>query len=148
MSDTVVVDENLALKWVLLEADSHTSILLLDKWTDEGTTVIAPALFAYEVTNILYRQTVSGKLTYDESRRGLEKLFSLDIRLTFSLYEEVSAQAMEFARRFHLPATYDAHYLALAYAEQCECWTADRRLWNAVKRELVWVRWLGEYQPE
>ncbi len=149
MSDTVVVvDANLALKWVLLEADSHTSILLLDKWTDEGTTVIAPALFAYEVTNILYRQTVSGKLTYDESRRGLEKLFSLDIRLTFSLYEEVSAQAMEFARRFHLPATYDAHYLALAYAEQCECWTADRRLWNAVKRELVWVRWLGEYQPD
>jgi len=75
-------------------------------------------LFAYEVTNILYRQTVSGKLTYDESRRGLEKLFSLDIRLTFSLYEEVSAQAMEFAQRFHLPATYDAHYLALAYVEQ------------------------------
>jgi predicted nucleic acid-binding protein len=148
MSDTVVVDANLALKWVLLEADSNTSILLLDKWTDEGTTVIAPALFAYEVTNILYRQSVSGKLTYDESRRGLEKLFSLDIRLTFSLYEEVSARALEFAQRFHLPATYDAHYLALAHAEQCECWTADKRLWNAVKSELVWVRWLGEYLPE
>lgn len=85
MSDTVVVDANLALKWVLLEANSHTSILLLDKWTDKGTTVIAPALFAYEVTNILYRQTVSSKLTYDKSRRGFEKLFSLDIQLTFSL---------------------------------------------------------------
>ena len=101
-----------------------------------------------EVTNILYRQSVSGKLTYDESRRGLEKLFSLEIQLKFSLYEEVSAQAMEFAQRFHLPATYDAHYLALAYEEQCECWTADRRLWTAVTRELNWVRWLGEYQPE
>jgi predicted nucleic acid-binding protein len=55
---------------------------------------------------------------------------------------------MEFAQRFHLPATYDVHYLALALAEQCECWTADRRLWNAVKRELNWVRGLGEYQPE
>jgi predicted nucleic acid-binding protein len=64
------------------------------------------------------------------------------------LYEEVSTQAMEFAQRFRLPATYDAHYLALAYAEQCECWTADKRLWNVVKRELNWVRWLGEYQPE
>src|SRR5260221_12316563 len=61
------------------------------KWTDEGKTVIAPALFAYEVTNILYRQSVTGKLTYDESRRGLEKLFSLEIQLKFSLYEEVSA---------------------------------------------------------
>jgi len=148
MSDTVVVDANLALKWVLLEEDSPTSMLLLDKWTDEGRTVIAPALFAYEVTNILYRQAVSGKLTYDESRRGLEKLFALEIQLKFSLYEEVSTRAMEFAQRFRLPATYDAHYLALAYAEQCECWTADRRLWNAVKRDLNWVRWLGEYQPE
>lgn len=148
MSDTVVVDANLALKWVLLEEDSNTSMMLLDKWTDEGKTIIATALFAYEVTNILYRQAVIGKLTYDESRRGLVKLFSLEIMLKFSPYEEVSAQAMEFAQLFHLPATYDAHYLALAYEEQCECWTADRRLWNAVKRELNWVRWLGEYQPE
>jgi predicted nucleic acid-binding protein len=99
MSDTVVVDANLALKWVLLEEDSHTAMLLLDKWTDEGRTAIAPALFAYEVTNILYRQAVSGKLTDDESRRGLEKLFALQIRLKFSLYEEVSMQAMEFAQR-------------------------------------------------
>ena len=89
MSDTVVVDANLALKWVLLEEDSNTSMMLLDKWTDEGKTIIAPALFAYEVTNILYRQAVIGKLTYDESRRGLEKLFSLDIRLTFSLLRRV-----------------------------------------------------------
>lgn len=148
MSDTVVVDANLALKWVLLEEDSHTAMLLLDKWTDEGRTAIAPALFAYEVTNILYRQVALGKMTNDESRRGLEKLFALEIRLEFSLYKEASMQAIEFAQRFRLPATYDAYYLALAYAEQCECWTADKRLWNAVKRDLDWVRWLGEYQPE
>src|SRR5260370_13616454 len=139
MSDTVVVDANLALKWVLLEEDSYLSLLLLDKWTDEGKTVIAPAMFAYEVRHSLYRQSVTDKLTYDEARRGLEKLFSLEVQLKFSLYEEVSAQAMEFAQRFHLPATYDAHYLALAYKEQCECWTADRRLWPPVKRKRIWV---------
>jgi len=144
MSNMVVVDANLALKWVLLEDDSHSSMLLLDKWTNEGKAVIAPALFVYEVTNILFRQSVTGKLTYDESRWGLEKLFSLDIQIKFSSYEKISTQAMEFAKRFHLPATYDSHYLALAYQEQCECWTADKRLWTAVKRELNWVRWLGE----
>src|SRR5947208_558653 len=108
MSDSVVVDANLALKWVLLEADSHTSILLLDKWTDEGTTLIAPALFAYEVTNILYRQTASGKLTNDETSRGLEKMFSLDIRLTVSMNEAVSTQPMKSAQLLHLPASHDA----------------------------------------
>ncbi|HAG99010.1 MAG TPA: PIN domain nuclease, partial [Ktedonobacter sp.] len=55
--------------------------------------------------------------------------------------------AIEFAHRFHLPATYDAHYLALAQREQCEFWTADARLWNTVKNELNWVRLLGDSRP-
>lgn len=32
--------------------------------------------------------------------------------------EDISAQAMEFAYNFNLPATYDAHYLALALREE------------------------------
>ena len=145
MNDVVVVDANLALKWVLLEEDSALSMGLLEKWADERKEIIAPALFAYEVTNILHRQAVTGKLTHDEALQGLSKLFSLGILLKFSFYEEASAQAIDFAHRFHLPATYDAHYLALAHREQCEFWTADTRLWNVVKSELNWVRLLSNY---
>src|ERR1700686_5743014 len=147
MSDAVVVDANLALKWVLLEGDSTMSLGLLDKWTDERKKIMAPALFAYEVTNILHRHAIAGKLTYDEALQGLSKLFSLGILFQFSLYEETSVRAIEFAHRFHLPATYDAHYLELAQREQCEFWTADARLWNTVKNELNWVRLLGDYRP-
>ena len=147
MSDVVVVDANLALKWVLLEADSHISMMLLDKWTNEGKSIIAPALFAYEVTNILYRQALSNKLTYDEASRGLTKLFSIGVQLRFSLYEEISAKAMGFAHLFNLSATYDSHYLALADHENCEFWTADTRLWNVVNKKLDWVHWLNEYKP-
>lgn len=78
MSDVVVVDANLALKWVLIEPDSIRSMMLLDKWTNEEKGIIAPALFSYEVTNILYRQVVMNKLTYDEASRGLTKLFATD----------------------------------------------------------------------
>src|SRR5574340_585 len=100
MSDVVVVDANLALKWVLLEADSPTSMRLLDTWTNEGKQVTAPALFVYEVTNILYRQAAANTMTYDEARQGLAKLFSLGISLTFTSYLDVSASAMEYAHRF------------------------------------------------
>lgn len=102
MNDVVVVDANLALKWVLLEEDSALSMGLLEKWTDERKEIIAPALFAYEVTNILHRQAVAGKLTHAEALQGLSKLFSLGILLKFSFYEEASAQAIGFAHRFHL----------------------------------------------
>ena len=27
----------------------------------------------------------------------------------------------------------------------CESWTADERLWNAVKSGLPWVRWIAEH---
>ncbi len=49
-------------------------------------------------------------------------------------------------QKFRLPATYEAHYLALAEREACDYWTADERLWNGVKGELSWVRWLGSYR--
>ncbi len=146
MSDAVVVDASLALKWVLAESDSSIAIALLARWNAEDTEVIAPALFAYEATNILYRQVVTGKLTYNETKKLLTKLFSIGIMLDFSHYNDISAQAMEFSHRFGLPAAYDAHYLALAERKQCEYWTADTRLWNAIAGKLKWVYLLNDYQ--
>lgn len=42
------------------------------------------------------------------------------------------------------PTAYDAHYLALAEYAGCAFWTADQRLFDAVRRQLDWVHWLGE----
>lgn len=147
MKDAVVVDASLALKWVLDEQDSFAAVHLLNSWTDQGTKLIAPALFTYEVANTLHRQAIKGKITYDEAKQGLADIYSTGILLTFLRYEDTSALAMELAHDFHLPATYDAHYLALAQDEGCEYWTADTRLWNAVKGKLSWVRWFSDYQP-
>ncbi len=146
MTDVVVVDASLALKWVLSEADSNTAITLLRRWNTDNMEVIAPALFTYEVTNILYRQVVTDKLTYNEVKKLLTKLFSIGISLNFEQHREISIRAMELSHRFGLPAAYDAHYLALAEQEKCEYWTADTRLWNAVADKLPWVRRLSDYQ--
>ena len=50
------------------------------------------------------------------------------------------------ATRFNRPTAYDAKYLALAEMMNCEFWTADERLFNAVRDELSWVRWLGQLE--
>jgi predicted nucleic acid-binding protein len=39
---------------------------------------------------------------------------------------------------------YDATYLVLSQFRGCEFWTADERLFSAVKDELALVRWLGD----
>jgi predicted nucleic acid-binding protein len=147
MSDVVVVDASLAIKWVLSEPDSSTAIMLLKTWTNEGKKAIAPALFAYEVTNIIYRRVVAGLLTYDEAMLALTDLFSIGVSLNFLEYKGISTEAVKLAHRFGLSASYDSHYLALAQRENCEFWTADTRLWNSIKNQLSWVQWFGNYQP-
>lgn len=146
MSNVVVVDASLALKWVLPEDDSDIANMLLKQWTIDGKDVIAPALFTYETTNILYRQIVMGRLTYDETKQAQAKLFSLGVSLVFSPYQDISKRAMEFAHRFSLLAAYDAHYLALAERRNCEYWTADTHLLRALNGKLTWVRRLNDYQ--
>ena len=47
----------------------------------------------------------------------------------------------DIAATYHLPATYDAHYLALAEHLGVELWTADTRLVNALLPfKLDWVK--------
>lgn len=142
----VVVDASLAVKWVLSEPDSGPALAVLKEWANDGKEIIAPMLFTYEATNVIYRRVVRNLLTYKEAAQSLTDLFAIDISLNASGYEGISTQAMALADRFHLPAVYDAHYLALAMRENCEYWTADTKLWNAVKGKLDWVRWLGDYK--
>lgn len=140
------MDASLALKWVLREDDSDLARSLLSSWNKNGIKIIVPALFAYEITNILYRQVLTKKLTYEQASFFQEGIFSLAIAFDFSLHKEISRKAMGYANRFHLPATYDAHYLALAEREQCEYWTADARLLNGLRGQLPWVHNLSDYQ--
>ena len=145
MTGVVVVDASLALKWVLAEADSNIAIALLQTWNTDKMEIIAPALFTYETTNILYRQVVTNKLSYEEVKKLLTKLLSIGILLNFVQHREISIRAMELSHRFGLPAAYDAHYLALAEHEKCEYWTADTRLCTAVRDQLPWVLYWSQF---
>jgi predicted nucleic acid-binding protein len=148
MKNTVVIDASIALKWVIDENDSDRAAALLARWFVEGTTLLAPALLIYEVTNAVYQRIRNGIFDSDDARQALENVLLTELELVFPKNSTLSVRAMELAQQYRLPATYDAHYLALAEREQCEYWTADTRLWNAVKGKLAWVRWFGDYQPD
>ncbi|MFQ6099728.1 MAG: type II toxin-antitoxin system VapC family toxin [Anaerolineae bacterium] len=75
----------------------------------------------------------------------LREALETDVKLIYP--DGLHRQAWEPATRFNCPTAYDAHYLALAEMFDCEFWTADRRLYNAVKEELHWVKYLGDFQP-
>ena len=106
----------------------------------------APALLTYEVANALFQRVRKGEMTADRARQAFEDVLFPELMLNFFEYAELSKRAIDLAQQHNLPATYDAHYLALAEHEKCEFWTADARLWNAVASKLPWVRRLSDYQ--
>ncbi len=147
MKKTVIVDANIAIKWVLNEEDSSTALALLNDWNKNGIMMLAPFLFTYEVTNVLYQNMRKGKINLDQAKRALIEVLSLGIELEFFDHSALSKRALELAHRFNLPATYDPHYLALAERESCECWTADARFLTAVKDQFPRFRILADYHP-
>jgi len=141
-ADEVVVDASFALKWIEREPYSDEASALLEQWQSQRRHLVAPALFAYEATNALAKRVKRGQLRIEVAKERLAFLLQNGPALEHDV--ALNLRALEIMQRFSLPSAYDAHHLALAESRQCECWTADERLWNTVRNALPWVRWVGE----
>ncbi|HQI83431.1 MAG TPA: type II toxin-antitoxin system VapC family toxin [Anaerolineae bacterium] len=138
----VCIDANLALKLVLAEEDSPRVLTLWRHWIESDTLIVAPPLLAYEVTSVLRGKVHRGALTAAAGDEAFTLIHAQGIE--YLAPPALHSRAWELAKRFARPNAYDAHYLALAEMLACPFWTADERLYNAVKEHLSWVRWLGE----
>lgn len=136
----ICVDANLVVRLV---ADPQDTIVRArwQHWEEDGYQLAAPTLIHYETTNALYQYKRLGFLSGETVRVALEAMLALP--LSFHGDAELHRTALRLAQRLALPATYDAHYLAVAERLSAELWTADRRLWQAVQDEFSWVRLLA-----
>ena len=137
-SSTVCIDASIILRHVLMP--DHTPIKKVwESWVKDETNLVAPSLLFYEVTNGLYQQERNNTLSPEAIWQSLE--YSLDLPITLVNEKNLHMRAREIAVQYNLPATYDAHYLALAEWMDIELWTADMRLVKAVKSfDLDWVK--------
>jgi predicted nucleic acid-binding protein len=74
---------------------------------------------------------------------ALQKALAFNVSLVG--FPDLHLHAYELATEYNRPTAYDAHYLAVAKWLGCDFWTADERLYNAVRSLAPWVRWLGAY---
>ena len=139
------VDAGTIIKLVVKEDLRPQTLALWQSWIDNELQAVAPTLFAYEVTSVLRKKVHRGLITPDEGEKALSAAFNLDVK--WLAPPDLHRHAWQLAARFNRPAAYDAHYLALAEMLGCDLWTADRRLFNAVRDELPWVEWLGDFAP-
>ena len=131
----ICVDASLVVRYLMDPEDDRIQ-RLWKKWDSEQCPLAAPTLVYYEVTNALYKYQKQG-LSLSAVRIAQRAALALPL----ILYGEAGLhqRALEIAQRFSLPATYDAHYLALAEQLGADFWTADRRLARSVKDVFDWV---------
>jgi predicted nucleic acid-binding protein len=145
MSLRVCIDASLASRWVIPTEQDPLADSLLQEWDDDGTELLVPPLFDPEVTSAIRKNVYSKKIL---PRQG-EEAYALyrELEVTF-ISDHLSDLAWLLAAEYDQVRTYDMQYLAVAELEDCELWTADRRLVNAVRGKTKRVKWLGEYQKQ
>lgn len=108
----------------------------MQQWVSDGVELCAPTLWLYEITSALCKVVRFGQITPAEAKRALELAQQLGVRLIAPDGTQ-ARRAFEWTMHLNRAAAHDSFYLALAETLDCDLWTADRHLCNAV--ELPWV---------
>ncbi len=141
---TFCVDANICIKLVIEEHDTALAVALWRQWTSQRAIVLAPTLWGYEMVSIVRKQVYRGLLAPDLEHQTLDEILKIPVRQVRPA--QLHLRAWSLARRFNRPVAYDAHYLVVAEMADCLFWTTDERLYNSVRHELPWVRWLGQLE--
>jgi len=139
----ICVDSSVAAKWLFAEEHSDKADALLQRALAVGEPVVVPPLLLSEVTNIVRQRMRKEALPLEEAQGRLSMLLAvpLSIHAPDTLYHD----ALALADRHNLPATYDAHYIALAQLFGATFWTADEKLVRALGGKLSFVRPIALY---
>lgn len=139
-TNPICIDASFMARLVLQDPSTSRYADQWQRWSDAQLKMIAPTLIFYEVTNVFHRYVVTGQISPERAQQLLTQALALEV----TVYQEMALhqQALSFAQRFSLPASYDAHYLALSEKMHAEFWSADRRLIERVQSTLAWVNLL------
>ena len=138
----LVVDASVILKWYLAdEAHGEQALALLKQCAIGELEIIAPTLLTYELMNGLVIAGRRARIDGDAVALSFRGFLNLGIKFYDPAF--FAHKAFLYARLYGR-SLYDSSYLALAEQEGIDFMTADERLFNSVKKELPWVRWIGE----
>jgi len=139
---SAVLDASVILKWYLTdETYGQKAFSLLHKFITRELTVLSTPLLEYEVVNGLVIAQKRGRIKEEKILTAIEGFFDLqiDLRDLSHFYQ----RSLKYCRVYNR-SLYHASYLALARTEGIPLITADEGLYNAVKKDLKWVKWIGE----
>lgn len=124
----VVLDSNAAIALALQESAAERVIAQMSAWLEDGVALHAPALFAYEVANVLSGSIFTGALAPAGLEPALRTVAALPIQ--FHQQDHDLEAVVAITRAMGRRSAYDATYLALGVELGATVWTLDRALYR------------------
>lgn len=138
----LVLDASVVLKWYLPDEEcGQQAFNILEQHVAENVALFAPSILPYEVLNALLVAERMDRIAEDVTEEAFHGFLELGINFLnpFFDYPHILSLARSFRR-----SVYDASYLSLAKKNNIDFVTGDKRLYNAVKDKLKWVKWIGD----
>lgn len=129
MSDSLVVDASVAIKWIIQEEHSSEALRLRNEYN-----LVAPELIFAECANILWKKVLRRGLSRQEAAYGAKLIELMDIEVV-PMRNLVEAAAGLSIHLDH-PA-YDCFYFTLAAIRGCLFVTADIAFHRKVRQTLT-----------
>jgi predicted nucleic acid-binding protein len=122
-----VLDASVVITWAMRDEDHPAADLAFQRIQTESA--IVPAIWWYEVRNILLVNERRNRISLPDSARFLADLSDFDIEVR---PPENSQRTIDLARQHNL-SVYDAAYLALAMEQKAPLATLDDALRSAAQ---------------
>lgn len=142
-----VIDASVLAK-VFLKDEDHASIAeeIVSQFVAASIELVAPHFILYEIPSAIETAVRRQRLDANDARQAIHDFFELGIP---TLGDGDTLQRMvdsAYMRAAQLGCRlYDALYLIVAEALECEFITADEKQYNVVKDQLPYTVWIGDY---
>lgn len=139
----IIVDSGILIASVFVETLTSQAKGLLRQLQATQVELHAPTLLRYEVIAVARKAVYQGRVTVEDGRIACNQLLSYPA--TFHFDDQLLKRAYELAELHNRPTAYDSQYLALRERLNCDFWTADERLYNAVSSKFPAMHYLGSW---
>lgn len=136
MSRECVADLSFTAGWFQPAQNHPEGARLFERHQAGQLDLVFPAIWTYEVLNLLVGAVRRGRLTEAQADAGLELLNSLDVKVEELHSDTLRTRLHRLAKQHQLTA-YDAAYLELADRLQAPLLTRDGELIAAAKERRI-----------
>jgi predicted nucleic acid-binding protein len=135
MSTEIVLDASLAASWCIQDERAEETDEILDRFAGDLIALV-PALWLWEINNILLIAERRGRLSSDKRKRQIALIRKLPIEIDADAFEHVWNDTSSLARSYSL-SIYDAAYLELALRRGIPLGSLDAELRVAAVKASV-----------